>query len=582
MKRLKKMMPLAAIALVLFAVIAVTVNTKAEENDTIADGVYIGSVYVGGMTEEEASDALSEYVESVQDAQITLAADDRTVVANASDFGISFEDTSVVQEAMDVCKSGSLIKRYKDTKDLEYGEKVISFPISIDETAVSELLEANVSELNIEAVDNGLVRENGEFRFIEGNAGVEVNVTESIAVIEDYLSSEWDGSDARIDLVAEIAEPKGSKEELAKVKDVLGTFTTNFSTSSAARCTNISVAAGKINGTVLYPGDEFSVGQTINPLDAANGYELAGAYENGQTVQAYGGGVCQVSTTLYNAAILAELEITQRSNHSMIVSYVEPSMDAAIAGDYKDLKIKNNRETPIYIEAIISGKNISFNIYGEEDRAANRVVKYESEVVSMDDPATQFVGTADPIGYVATVQSKHIGYVARLWKVVLVDGVEQSREQFNSSTYKSSPKIVNVGTASADPAATAAINAALATGDEATIYATLASYSVNASTVVDTSQTNSDNEVSREEASITGTVDTSQITGGSSSTDTSNGNSSSTNTDTSTGSSNSTNTGTQTGSGSTGTGTGSDTTNGSSTGTDASTGSSTDTTNSNE
>ena len=71
--------------------------------------------------------------------------------------------------------------------------------------------------------------------------------------------------------------------------------------------------AGKINGTVLYPGEEFSVGQTIGPLTAAGGYELAGAYENGQTVQSYGGGVCQVSTTLYNAVLKAELEVTQRS-----------------------------------------------------------------------------------------------------------------------------------------------------------------------------------------------------------------------------------------------------------------------------
>ena len=131
---------------------------------------------------------------------------------------------------------------------------------------------------------------------------------------------------------------------------MMGSYTTNYKDSGQNRCDNISNATSKINGTLLYPGEEFSVYEAIGPLDAANGYELAGAYENGQTVESYGGGVCQVSTTLYNAVILAELEITQRSNHSMIVSYVKPSMDAAIAGDYKDLRFVNNRDIPIYIE----------------------------------------------------------------------------------------------------------------------------------------------------------------------------------------------------------------------------------------
>lgn len=111
----------------------------------------------------------------------------------------------------------------------------------------------------------------------------------------------------------------------------------------------------------------------------------------------------------------------------------------------------------------------------------------------------QFVATADPIGYVATAQSRHIGYVARLWKVVTVDGVEQSREKFNSSTYRSSPKIVHIGTASADPNATAAVNAAIATGDEATVYATVGQYTVNVSAPADPG-------VSSEEQAIVGDV----------------------------------------------------------------------------
>ena len=228
-------------------------------------------------------------------------------------------------------------------------------------------------------------------------------------------------------------------------------------------------------------------------------------------VDSVGGGVCQIATTLYDASLAAELEITQRQNHSMIVTYVKPSMDAAIAGDYKDLRFVNNQDIPIYIEGYTEGKNVTFKIYGHDTRPSNRVVTYESEVVSEQDPGTQYVATGDPAGYMKTAQGKHIGYVARLWKVVTVDGVEESREIFNKSTYKASPKIVNVGTASADPNVSAVIGAALATGDEATINAAVAPYAASAAAILNPAPVE---QPSQEEQAITGTVDESQITGG--------------------------------------------------------------------
>lgn len=511
MKKRNKILAICCGVAALGMALAVPVTMQAKEADTIADGVYIGNIYVGGMTEEEAVAAVDAYIAGAGEAELTLCAGERSVSVPAESLGITFSDMNVVKEAIDVGRSGNLIKRYKDKKDLEYGDKIIELELSVDSEAVSTLLEEKAQELNQEAVDNGLVREDGAFRIIKGAQGIEVNTQDSIAAIEDYISHEWTGGSAEIELVAEIVEPRGSEEELAQITDLLGSYTTNYSDSGSNRCTNISVAAGKINGTVLYPGEEFSVYETIGPLDGTNGYELAGAYENGQTVESYGGGVCQVSTTLYNAVILAELEVTQRSNHSMIVSYVKPSMDAAIAGDYKDLRFVNNYDIPIYIEGYTQGKNVYFNIFGHETRPANRVVTYESEVISQQDPGTQFVGTGDPAGYIGVAQGKHIGYVARLWKVVTVDGVEESREIYNKSTYNASPKIINVGTASADPNVSAVIGAALATGDEATIYAAVAPYVASATAIQAPVQETP--PPTPEEQAIVGTVDESQVTG---------------------------------------------------------------------
>ena len=103
-------------------------------------------------------------------------------------------------------------------------------------------------------------------------------------------------------------EPAGTAEDLAKVKDVLGTFTTSFSTSGGSRSANVSNGCSLINGTTLYPGEEFSTYEAVAPFSQANGYYMAGSYLNGQVVDSLGGGICQVSTTLYNDVLLSELK----------------------------------------------------------------------------------------------------------------------------------------------------------------------------------------------------------------------------------------------------------------------------------
>jgi len=195
---------------------------------------------------------------------------------------------------------------------------------------------------------------------------------------------------------------------------------------------------------------------------------MAGSYLNGQVVDSLGGGICQVSTTLYNAVLLSELEVTERHNHSMIVTYVDPSADAAIAeSSGKDFKLVNNTEAPIYIEGTTTDdKQISFTIYGVETRQSNRQVSYEREVISKTYPDSEVIYTdaSLPVGSIS-VQSAHIGYRANLWKVVTENGVEVSREQINSSSYQVTPRTATVGIATADHNAYNEIMAAIATNN---------------------------------------------------------------------------------------------------------------------
>lgn len=473
MKKLKWILSTTAFVLVAVGLAGVSGLARAEENENavIPSKVYIGDVAVGGMTAEEAKQAVLEDVNGKLEAVITLKTGETEKTVTAKELGVEWANTDVAEEAAQIGKVGNLIQRYKDMKDLENEDKVFEVEYSADYDKVSAWLEANAPEMNQKAVNHGLKRENGAFVIIEGQEGIEVDVKASAEAIVSYFSEEWNEAEGSIELAANIVEPAGKREDLEAIQDVLGSFSTYFGDSAPGRITNVKHAASFIDGTVLYPGEEFSVYDAIGPLDGGNGYELAGAYENGTTVESYGGGVCQVSTTLYNAVIRAELKVTERFNHSMLVSYVKPSMDAAIAGTYKNLRFLNPYDKPIYIEGYTDGGTLYFNIFGDETRPANREVRFESETVSEENPTPRFETTADPIGVVTRTQKAHVGNSARLWKIVLVDGVEESREIFNTSKYNASPDIYTVGTASANADAVYAINEALASQDVETIKA---------------------------------------------------------------------------------------------------------------
>ena len=195
---------------------------------------------------------------------------------------------------------------------------------------------------------------------------------------------------------------------------------------------------------------------------------------NGRVVDGVGGGVCQVSTTLYNAVLRAELEVVERAPHSMTVTYVDPSADAAIAGNWKDFKFANSTDAPIYIEAGVSNKQVTFTIYGEETRPASRKVEFTSTTLSTQEAGVQIVADGGQgIGYYM-VDVGHRGVVAELYKHVYENGVEVSKERVNKSSYAASPKLITVGVAG-DPALSAELQAAIATQDEATVQAVLAS-----------------------------------------------------------------------------------------------------------
>ena len=441
----------------------------AKEEYTILEGIYADELDLSNLTADEAKAEVYDYVAELGDLEVTLVTvNEATVVTTMADLGLNWTNPQVIEEAASHARGGNFVQRYKAAKDLQMNNVVYDIELSVDKDEIKSVIENDCSKYNVKEVNYSLKRENGQFTILEGKIGYSVDVEASTDKVYQYLMEEWDRTDSEIAMDIVETQPKGSAEELSMVKDVLGSYSTSFVTSGAERSANVINGARLINGAVIYPGDEFSTYELVAPYTAANGYYPAGSYVGGKVVDSMGGGICQVSTTLYNAVLLSELEITERHNHSMTVGYVALSADAAIAESAgKDFRFKNNTDYPIYVEGVTTpDKQVIFNIYGAEYRNTNRQVRYESVVVSTDVPTNEVVyaDAGQPVGYVK-IQSAYTGYKAELWKIVTVDGAEVSRTKVNSSTYKKSPRSATVGTATGDPNILAEINAAIGTNN---------------------------------------------------------------------------------------------------------------------
>lgn len=432
----------------------------------IYDNIYIGSVDVSGMTKKEAVQAMEKALKESRKVKVTMKVDQKSAKASLKTMGIAYKDIEkTVSQAFQYGKKGTVLSRYRKIRKLSKEKYIIQEKYILDKKKSVKAIEKKAVPLADHAVDATMIRTETGFRIIKEEQGETVDIEKSVSAIKKKLNSGWNYKEFSVTMTKKAEKPTVTEKDLETVTDELGSFSTDA--GGGERLQNLKTGVGKLNGLVVAPGEEISVHDVTAPYDKEHGYVAAGSYENGQVVETYGGGICQVSTTLYNALLYAELEITERFPHSMMVAYIDPSRDAAIAGDVKDLKFKNNYKTPIYIEGTIDGDNqLKFTVYGKDTRKEGRTVEFESETTATEEYGKTY--KADPEAQLGTIEysgSPHTGKTARLWKIVKQDGKKVSRDIINESTYQKSDQILLVGTASENGAASGIVESAIATQD---------------------------------------------------------------------------------------------------------------------
>ncbi len=430
--------------------------SKVTSKESYFTGVQVEGIELGGLLKEEAQAKLDEYWNQLIQTEIEIATGEHTEKITLKELGISYQNQEVLTEAFALGREGSLIQNYLDVKNLEKSPKNFEMEFTFDEETLMNALKEKTSSYENKMQNASLKRQNGSFVITPEKDGVVFNYEESAKLITDKVASDWaDRASFGIEMVTQVEKAQYTKEMMEKVTDKIGTFSTSYSSSAAGRKKNVKAGASFINGNVIYPGETFSVHDVVTPFTFDRGYAMAGSYLNGETVESMGGGICQVSTTLYNAVLRAELEIVERHEHSMTVGYVQLSADAAIAGTYKDFKFKNNTDTPIYIEGIANGSTLTFTIWGDETRPSNRTISFVNEVISTK--PIEEVEEKDPTleeGVRKVISKGHVGYKTKLWKIVKVNGQQTDKILVNSSSYMMSKTKVAVGTKKPEPTTT--------------------------------------------------------------------------------------------------------------------------------
>ncbi|HXL04526.1 MAG TPA: VanW family protein [Bacillota bacterium] len=442
--------------LVLLLICFVVMATQACMIDSIADAgaaepvifqrVFVEDVELSDMTRSEAEEALYQYVDKVVLQPLVLTSGDEAWQLDPNDIGLHVFVPEIVERALAVGRAGSWLDRLRFRRASP--DKVVSIPLtmSVDEDLFKDFVFDLMAEIHIPAEDAVfIINEDDTVTVKPSRIGRHLDPRDLGNRIRETLPRRYDRT-LVLNVQPIMPSLTTSQANAMGIKECIGKFSTSFDPGNTSRVHNIREAANAIDGTILGPGETFSFNKTVGPRSAETGYLDAPVMVEDDLVPGIGGGICQVSSTLYNAVLLANLRVVARVNHSMAPAYVPAGRDATVAYDYIDFRFRNDGSSHVLIKFFLNKNTITSKVYGYmpsgqkisiitsiEERIPPGVIKKEDASLA---PGDEVVEDSGAWGYVVTV-----------YRVVEQDGTEQSRELISKDRYRPRSKRVRVGIA---------------------------------------------------------------------------------------------------------------------------------------
>jgi len=339
-------------------------NPKEKFNGKIFKNIYIEKINIGKMNINEAKEVINN---KYRLKPIHIKYIDKTWCINPEDIELSYNTEESINEAYLYTRHNSTIENIKRKCNLELNNiHSIKLNATYNESKLSEKLSDIQNEINKKVQQATLqISDNGQIITTPSKEGLEVDIASLKEQIYDMINNK---NIENIKLPIKIINPIITTEQVKSINTVLGQFSTSFNDHSS-RGSNIYVAGKSTSDILIMPGDTFSYNKATGARTWSNGYKTAKVIVGGRYVNGEGGGVCQVSTTIYNAALISGLEIQEVHNHTYPSYYVPKGRDAAVSYGYIDFKFKNNFAHPIYIKNIVANGAITSKIYGcNQDR----------------------------------------------------------------------------------------------------------------------------------------------------------------------------------------------------------------------
>ena len=411
----------------------------------IYPGITVQNVSLGGMTKEEAKIKLKQSFEGEIDNKVLpIKIEGKTFELNYSQISPTYDIDKTVEEAFNTGKEHGLLSKYLSIKGKKPSEIELAF--SYDENKLKEFEEKVIKEVNKEPVNASITITGDKIQVKPEEDGIGVSIDTLDSKIKEALNGVIESS-SEVDVDAEVTKAKITAEDLSKIKNVMGSFSTSYGTSAPGRSHNIELATKHINGTVIMPGETFSFNDVVGPRTEEAGFQEAGTYVGNKVEPGIGRGICQVSTTLYRAVMRANIRSTERTNHSMAVGYALPGLDATVAYGYLDYKFKNPYDFPIYIQGYTGGKVVTYNIYGDTSILGGKTYDMANEILETLPAQTKIVD--DPTldeGTEVNEGGGMTGYRASSYQVTYENGVEVNREKIATDTYTKVDVTIKKGT----------------------------------------------------------------------------------------------------------------------------------------
>lgn len=408
-------------------------------------GITIDGQDVAGRSYDEVYQEFTDRQQAEADARVlNVQFEGKTHTLAATS---AYDTEQVLVDAYNYAKEGEIQERYEKIIALQTQPMDLTTTADVQFPDVDGFAKGIAQSIDVEAVDatvGSFDAQTKTFSFTTEVNGRAVDIQELTTKINNAIENE-DYAAAITPTVTDVPALI-TKEQLESQNTLLASFTTK-TTSSEARNTNIRLCSQQFNGLVIAPGETISVNTVTGPRTTAKGYKPAGAILNGIMVQEPGGGVCQVSSTLFNAVVRAGMEIVERYGHSWPSDYVKIGMDATIDYPGKDLQFKNSSDTPVYLVATFENRNLTFEVYGKPTTEEGVTIDLRSTTDSSIERGDDIMVFDDTLaaGTNKTVRKGRTGKKATTYIQFIKDGKVIEEKVLFKTTYPAIRAIINYG-----------------------------------------------------------------------------------------------------------------------------------------